>query len=266
MHYITGGIAAGGTIYWNRREQRREEEGLTILFSLIGHPTTREANLALAAALMQNNVEWLVLRPSIWTFSSSKFLEYFPDDPPAWLIGEMNPYTEFRHEYRERRVRSVKETMCSFVITPELARSEMPKKIFLSHKSVDKPLVCRFSAALTAIGFEVWLDTDVMPAGIELERGLLKGFEESCAAVFFLTSNFKDEQFLSTEINYAIKEKRKKKDRFSIIALVMEGGEVPALLETYVHKRMEHELTGLVDVIRALPIAVQPPEWRTFDS
>ena len=61
-----------------------------------------------------------------------------------------------------------------------------------------------------------------MSAGVELERGLLQGFKESCAAVFFITPDYLDEQYLATEINYAIAEKRSKGNKFSLITLVME--------------------------------------------
>jgi hypothetical protein len=49
-----------------------------------------------------------------------------------------------------------------------------------------------------------------MAAGVELDRGILQGFNDSCAAVFFVTPRFKDENYLATEVNYAMIEKRKK--------------------------------------------------------
>jgi hypothetical protein len=56
----------------------------------------------------------------------------------------------------------------------------------------------------------------------------------NCAAVFFVTQEFKDENFLATEVDYAIKEKRAKADRFAIITLVFGNGAgkgtVPDLL------------------------------------
>ena len=69
------------------------------------------------------------------------------------------------------------------------SRIPSPKevKIFLSHKSVDKPLVRRYYDALRQAGFDPWLDEPNMAAGANLERELLRGFEESCAAVFFIT-------------------------------------------------------------------------------
>jgi hypothetical protein len=74
-----------------------------------------------------------------------------------------------------------------------------PMRIFLSHKGFNKPLVREFATTLSMLGFEPWLDEDAMPAGTNLERGILKGFVDSCAAVFFVTPEFKDEDFLATQ-------------------------------------------------------------------
>jgi hypothetical protein len=72
----------------------------------------------------------------------------------------------------------------------------------LSHKGADKPRVRRFAIVLKELGFDAWLDEDAMTAGTELHRGILQGFKDSCAAVFFITPNFKDESYLRSEVNY----------------------------------------------------------------
>jgi len=95
----------------------------------------------------------------------------------------------------------------------EFSMGVVPMKIFLSHKGADKPLIREFKKTLEILGFDPWLDEDAMSAGTELERALLKGFSDSCAAVFFVTPNYKDEDFLASEVDYAIQEKRKKGDR-----------------------------------------------------
>lgn len=85
-----------------------------------------------------------------------------------------------------------------------------PMRLFLSHKGADKALIREYKKTLEELGFGPWLDEDAMTAGVELERGILRGFEESCAAIFFVTPSYKDENYLATEIDYAIAEKRKK--------------------------------------------------------
>jgi hypothetical protein len=87
------------------------------------------------------------------------------------------------------------------------------KKIFLSHKTIDKALVIDFKEALAAIGYEPWLDEDAMPAGTSPDRALLQGMKDSCGVVFFVTPSFEDEGFLESEINYAMQQKREKREK-----------------------------------------------------
>ncbi|MCG7851554.1 MAG: toll/interleukin-1 receptor domain-containing protein [Methanosarcinaceae archaeon] len=141
------------------------------------------------------------------------------------------------------------------------------KKVFLSHKGIDKDKVSDFKNTLQLLGYDPWLDEDAMPAGTPLERGLLQGMKDSCGVVFFITPSFKDEGYLETEINYAIQEKRTKGERFAIITLQFvddEGnvGEIPELLKTYVWKKPKTSLEALREIVRALPIAPNVVDWR----
>lgn len=154
--------------------------------------------------------------------------------------------------------------ICSVKIDMTISDS---KRIFLSHKGVDKEMVKDFKTTLELMGYTPWLDEDAMPAGILLERGLLKGMQDSCAVIFFITSSFKDENYLSTEVDYAIKEKRRKEEKFAIISLQFvddEGktGKIPELLESYVWKKPKTSLEALREVIRALPVAPGAVDWR----
>ena len=142
-----------------------------------------------------------------------------------------------------------------------------PMKVFLSHKGCDKPLVRRFKDALEQVGFQPWLDEDAMHPGVELERGILNGFKESCAAVFFITPAFVDEKYLATEVNYAIQQKREKGDRFAIVMLRLpdaEGnrGEIPELLRIYVWAEPESELDAFRQILRSLPIQPNAVTWK----
>lgn len=141
------------------------------------------------------------------------------------------------------------------------------KRIFLSHKGVDKDQVIEFKNTLTLLGYNPWLDEEAMPAGTPLERGLLQGMRDSCGVVFFITPFFKDEGYLETEINYAIQEKRTKGNRFAIVTLQFldsegKSGEIPGLLKTYVWKKPKTSLEALREIVRALPIASNAVDWR----
>lgn len=141
------------------------------------------------------------------------------------------------------------------------------KKIFLSHKGVDKQDVRDYKLTLEMMGYDPWIDEDAMPAGTSLERGLLKGMKDSCGVVFFLTPSFKDVGFLETEIDYAIREKRAKGDRFAIIALQFiddagNVGEIPELLTGYVWKNPKTKLEAFREIVRALPVVTGALDWR----
>ncbi len=148
----------------------------------------------------------------------------------------------------------------------EHAMGMTPMKVFLSHKGADKSLVRNYKRTLVELGFDPWLDEDAMSAGTELERGILQGFADSCAAVFFVTPNYKDENFLASEVDYAIAEKRKKGDRFAIVTLVFEQdgerGAVPDLLRRYVWKEPAGDLEALREIIRAPPVTTGDVYWR----
>lgn len=154
---------------------------------------------------------------------------------------------------------NLQSELCKLMERHEFVMGVKKMKIFLSHKGADKPLVRLYKQTLEVLGFEVWLDEDAMPAGTVLHRGILQGFKDSCAAIFFITPNYKDEGFLEAEVNYAIKEKMEKKNKFAIITLVFsdnEGnkGEVPELLKTYVWKQPSNDLEALQEIIKALPV------------
>ena len=142
-----------------------------------------------------------------------------------------------------------------------------PRKIFLSHKTCDKGFVIDFKDTLDLLGYETWLDKDDMPAGTVLNRGLLKGMKESCAVVFFITTSFKDEGYLETEINYAIQQKEEKGDRFAIITLQFIGDDgqkapISDPLKPYVWATPRTDLEALREIIRALPVAPGNVKWR----
>lgn len=148
----------------------------------------------------------------------------------------------------------------------EIITGVVKMKIFLSHKSVDKKLVREVKKTLNILGFDAWLDEDELYAGVSLERGIMKGFDDSCAAIFFVTPDFKDESYLGSEVDYAIAQKRAKKDNFAIIVLVIEKdgsfGVVPGLLNSYIYKKPENQLQMIQEIIRALPMKLGKPMRR----
>lgn len=100
-------------------------------------------------------------------------------------------------------------------------------------------------------------------AGANLEREVFRGFEESCAAVFFITEDFKDERYLAAEVDYAMMQKRKKNRKFAIITLrYTDAAPVPGLLTPYIYKSVSNDLEGFNELVRALPIELGPVRWK----
>ena len=84
--------------------------------------------------------------------------------------------------------------------------------------------------------------------------------------MFFVTPAFRDEAYLATEVDYAIRQKREKGDRFSIVTLVFVDGSkkglVPDLLKQFVWKEPASKLEAFREIVRAIPIAVGPIQWK----
>ena len=145
------------------------------------------------------------------------------------------------------------------------------KKIFLSHKGSDKSMVVDFKETLELLGYDPWIDDDAMPAGARVDRAISQGMIDSCAVVFFITASFRDEGYLQTEIDHAVRQKHEKGDRFSIITLVFAdaGGnmaEIPDLLKLYVWKSPRTPLHALREIVRALPVAPGTGDWKSKEA
>ncbi len=135
-------------------------------------------------------------------------------------------------------------------------------RIFLSHKTIDKPLVMPYYEVLKELGLAPWLDEKDMRAGDVLHREITGGFDQSCAVVFFITENFRDERWLKHEVDQAVMRYIDRQPRFSIISLVFDGAEVPRPLKNYLYVNVKDNVSALKDLIRGLPIEVGPPRWR----
>lgn len=269
LRTMAGVIALNGSIQWQLLGSVPEEEcdGIRINMPLSDRIEKRGALQFVEQRLQRNGINFLRRRGLLWRFDLDDLRNAVPGflDGLDWATG--TAVIEPEVEFVPAGIGSGDSTYVRFNVYKEEYVLERQNKIFLSHKGADKPLVRHFFGVLKTIGFDPWLDEDAMTAGVELERGILQGFKESCAAVFFITPNYKDENFLRTEVNYAIAEKRAKDQRFAIITVVLadrEGrkGEVPELLKQYVWKEPATELEAMNEILRALPIEPSEPRWR----
>lgn len=270
LRTLTGLFPLDGGIAWQLSGPAPPDEceGVRVQFNIAARLERRRAFQLVAERCQANSVRLIERRGHVWRLD----LERLREDVPELLAGldwatgavTVEPETEV---IPGQGLAVGDHTLVRFSVYKEEYVLEGQQKIFLSHKGADKPRVRRFFAALKAIGFDPWLDEDAMPAGTELERGIRQGFKDSCAAVFFITSKFKDEGYLATEVNYAMEERRDKKKRFAIVTIVFAGkkgekGAVPDLLKQYLWKEPSTDLEALVEILRALPIEPGEPQWR----
>jgi hypothetical protein len=245
-----------------------KEEGLCIDVPFYRKLSRRDTLKTFQDTLIFNKVDWLYCKDAIWYANLDKLKEEvktFQD--LEWFKGTicLEPEVEIIQQKVFNKLED--RTHLKFIASKEEIILSYPKRIFLSHKGVDKPFVREYKSILEILGFSPWLDEEAMVAGVELERGLLQGFKDSCAAIFFITPSFKDVDYLSSEINYAIAEKREKRERFSIITLVFSDsdnakGVVPELLKQFVWKEPKTDLEALHEILRALPVQVGSITWK----
>lgn len=266
MRTLYGMIGYSGYIGWQTHDTSEEVgEELTVSFPFHRQVRPHDARRFVADALRDSDVGWLQRRGDRWTIDLDELRAEVPEVLKGldWATGRHTVSVEVFDE--TPFLGKGLATRVQFVVTKELVMSSYDR-IFLSHKGVDKPLVRAFKTTLEAIGLKPWLDEDAMPAGSSLERGILKGFKDSCAAVFFVTEAFADEGFLGSEVEYAVGEKRAKGDRFAIITLVFAKNDgtfpdVPDLLRRYVWKQPADNLEALREIVWALPVELRS-DWK----
>jgi len=262
MINISGGLMAAGNIHWQSivHPPGKHEEAMSINFHFHRLYDENQCYFLVSEVLKDNNVDWLIWDKKYWMLSADKIKEYFTFlEKEEWLYGNLVVAPKVSY--------SSKETYIRFEISSTEVTMQTKTRIFLSHKGIDKQLVRRFKTALESFNYKPWLDEDHMKAGDELERALLRGFTDSCAAVFFITPNYGVEGYLATEINHALQEKRDKGDKFSIITLNLPDehgnfGEIPRLLRQYVWKEPNNEIEALTEIVKALPIESPYPVWK----
>ncbi|WP_456265620.1 MULTISPECIES: toll/interleukin-1 receptor domain-containing protein [unclassified Bacillus (in: firmicutes)] len=238
-----------------------EYDGISIDFILnLKHIPEKEYLLKVSSLCKQ--FDWVNVEDDSFIFDLEKIKRNFKVfEECKW----MKSYISLKPNYEPALDDS--KFIVSFSATKKEIEVNSPKKIFLSHKGADKPLVREYFQLLKELGFDPWLDEDAMVAGTKLNRGIYEGFKESCAAVFFVTSAFKDEDYLEDEVDYAIDEQREKGDKFAIITLAIKDhdgytGEIPSLLKKYVYKEPTSQLEAFREIIRGLPLETGKKIWK----
>lgn len=130
--------------------------------------------------------------------------------------------------------------------------------IFLSHKGIDKDIVRQYRDVLEAVGLRPWMDESDISKGETLVRALSEGMSNSCAAVFFVTTQYKDEGYLRSEIDEALSQQVARGNGFKLITLAIadesgKRGNVPEPLKKYVWGEPNSHLEGIRFILESLP-------------
>lgn len=273
MFSFVGNPVLSGDIFWqNLRSMyhRWEGEGITIRINFHGRVTRREVRAQILGFIEQGRLPFLSYEGGYnWTLDLDAAKDFFADEEFAkadWANGKI-PFEQETEFFESEFVIKTSTTSFAIHFMKEQIEELKSQRIFLSHKSANKPLVRDVAKVLRTLGYQPWLDEDEMHAGTNLERGLLQGMKDSCAAVFFITPEYEDKKYLAAEIEYAVAEKRVRDARFALMVFVFsdsegKAGTVPDLLRPYVWKEPSTPLDLLNEIVKALPIRPSGIVWR----
>lgn len=233
-----------------------ESEAFEVYFNAFGYESDKRVLRSFRDCLVTAKIGWIYERSGAWVLDPAALRTEVPDfELPEWLNRQTTVEVEvlrYEDEFGGQRRQKAR-----VFLRIDEADMQKASRIFLSHKSVDKELVRKVATALDLTGLSPWLDERDMSAGAHLERSLAAAFRESFAAVFFVTSSYEDAGFLSTEVDYAIREKRARGE-FAIITVRISAPnekppEIPILLQSYVWKDARDGLEALIEILRAIP-------------
>jgi hypothetical protein len=245
-----------------------DADGFALHFTLAGNVALSRLHTVFGDLVRAARIDWIRPRRHFWEVDLDGAREAFSDILEAsWIHGCVSVEPEMIN--RQLPTLGAPHFDTSVILSFPRVEIQLSQRsrIFLSHRGANKPLVDRFHHVLKELGFDPWLDREDIVAGDALHRELLAGMQASCAAVFFITPEFRDETYLAYEINLAMAEQTARSDRFRIISLALADttgarGRVPLILQSLVYMKPDSELEALREILRALPIVVGQSTWR----
>ena len=101
-------------------------------------------------------------------------------------------------------------------------------KLFLSHRSVDKPTVEKTASTLKQEGVGIWLDKDNTLPSDSLKKKISEGLEEMTHFVLFWSTSCNDSAWVDRELNAAISQLINQKKPIFIVRL--DEAPVPSII------------------------------------
>ena len=128
----------------------------------------------------------------------------------------------------------------------------MKRKVFISHSSLDKPVIEQIIPFISAINLNTWVDKYDINVGETIEKRVFEGIEESVAVILWITKDFLDSKWCKTEmesfINKAIE------NEVLLISVVNEDVDIENLptqiqQRKYIHRKRDESIENTANEI-----------------
>ena len=103
-------------------------------------------------------------------------------------------------------------------------------KIFISHSHQDEEFVRRLADDLRKVGFQVWLDKDLIAPGEQWSEKINEALENSDVVLIIISRNTSKSGFQTSEIAFAIFSQQKHPSKRIIPVLIDKDAELPFFL------------------------------------
>lgn len=100
---------------------------------------------------------------------------------------------------------------------------------FLSHSSIDKPIIRQIAADLSAEGITVWMDEQRIHVGDSIPEKIAQGLAQSDFFLVGLSEHSVDSEWVKRELNNALVQEISKR-RITILPLKLSTCEIPTLI------------------------------------
>ena len=122
------------------------------------------------------------------------------------------------------------------------------EKIFLSHTSIDKPIVRKFKRLLELHSFDIWLDEDSILVGDSIIKSIERGLLMTDYVLLFISQNALESPWVEKEITAAITLEIEKGDNI-ILPIVLDDLTLPLFLRDKKYIKLESNIEDCVKQI-----------------
>jgi hypothetical protein len=122
------------------------------------------------------------------------------------------------------------------------------EQIFLSHTSIDKPIVRQFKELLELQNFDVWLDEDSILIGDSILKSIERGLLMTDYVLLFISKKALESPWVEKEIIAAITLEIEKRDNI-ILPIVLDDLTLPLFLRDKKYIKLNDNISDCVEEI-----------------